>query len=304
VDGVPTLHYQLKIIVMNKAKRVIPQVMEITTVVGCKVSCAYCPQKKFVTAYKNRSDIFRFDLNNFKKLLAKIPAEVDIFFCGMSEPFLNPECAKMIAFAHQEGHKISIDTTLVGMTPADVKQIKEIPLQFLAIHLPSDEGYENINVDDNYLELLNRITQGGLNYAKLYLHYYGETLHKKIKLKNAIRIPLYSRGGTIKIEDLALPKRAKGKIGCRRNLRYNILLPNGDVLLCSTDWTMKHILGNLNESNYNSLFSSNVFQNIVEGLKDEKIDILCRFCESHMYDEDVYAKVMNLGSRIKRKLRR
>jgi hypothetical protein len=209
----------------------------------------------------------------------------------------------MISFAHQKGHKISIDTTLVGMTLADVQQIKKIPLQFLAIHLPSEEGYENIKVDDNYLEMLGLITKGGLNYAQLYMHYYGETLHKKIKLENARRIPLYSRGGTIKIENLQFPQRAKGKIGCRRNLRYNILLPNGDVILCSTDWEMKHILGNLHKSDYHSLFTSKPFLNIQEGLKNEKIDILCRFCESHMYDEDIYAKFMNLGSRIKRKLR-
>jgi len=292
------------IILMNNEKLPVHQVMEITTIVGCKVSCVYCPQKKFVAAYKNRSDIFKFELHDFKEILAKIPTEVDIFFCGMSEPFLNPACPSMIAYAHQKGHKISIDTTLVGMTISDLKQIKGIPLQFLAIHLPSAEGYENINVDANYLELLNTITSGGLDYAKLYLHYYGETLHPDIKLNNVKRIPLYSRGGSIKVENLTLPTRAKGKIGCRRNLRYNILLPNGDVLLCSTDWEMKHIIGNLMESGYDSLFSSKEFQNVVAGLSDEKIDILCRFCESHMYDADAHAKLMNLGSRIRRTLRR
>jgi len=297
-------HEYPKIILMNKENSPVRRVMEITTIVGCKVSCVYCPQKKFVTAYKNRSDIFKFALHDFKKILAKIPADVDIFFCGMSEPFLNPACASMIGYAHQRGHKISIDTTLVGMTLADLEQIKGIPLQFLAIHLPSAEGYENINVDADYLELLNIITNGGLDYAKLYLHYYGETLHKDIKLNDVKRIPLYSRGGSIKVESLTLPTRARGKIGCRRNLRYNILLPNGDVLLCSTDWEMKHIIGNLNESDYDSLFSGEEFQNIVAGLSDEKIDILCRFCESHMYDADAQAKLMNLGSRIRRILRK
>jgi len=278
--------------------------MEITTVIGCKVSCDYCPQKKFVAAYKKRSDIFRFALDDFKKLLAKIPADVEIFFCGMSEPFLNPECAEMIAYTHRKGHKISIDTTLVGMTPKDVERLKEIPLQFLAIHLPSDQGYENIIVDQQYFKLLNSVTGGGLDYAKLYLHYYGESLHKDIKLDKAVKIPLYSRGGSIKISDLQLPQRAKGKIGCRRNLRYNILLPNGDVILCSTDWEMKHILGNLHETDYEQLFTGDSFMNILAGLKNEKNDILCRFCESHMYDKNLYARLMNLGSRIKKRLRK
>jgi sulfatase maturation enzyme AslB (radical SAM superfamily) len=278
-------------------------VIEITTIVGCKVSCIYCPQKKFITAYRKRSDILKFDFENYQYLLSKIPDDVDIYFCGFSEPFLHPECAKMISYTHQKGHKVSIDTTLVGMTLDDVKILKDIPLDFLAIHLPSNNGYENIPVNDNYLELLHTVTNKGLNYAELYLHFYGESLHEKIHLKNTRRLPLYTRGGSILVETLGNPPRQKGKIGCRRNLRYNILLPNGDVVLCSTDWELKHILGNLNSMAYNSLYTNVNFRNIVDGLNDDSADILCRSCELHTFDKDLYTKFANSKSRIIRKLR-
>jgi len=268
-------------------------VLEITTIVGCKVACRYCPQEKFVNAYKKISDIYRFDLDNFKTVLATVPEEVDIYFCGMSEPFLHPQCAEMICYARQKGHRIALDTSLVGMTQADVNLLKDIPLLFLALHLPSSQGEETIKVDDNYLEILYSILGGGLNYQDLHLHYYGNELHEKIELGSAEQMPLFSRGGTIQVSNSALPGRFKGEIGCNRNHRYNVLLPNGDVLLCSTDWEMKHVLGNLNDTDYLTLFKGKAFFDIVAGMKNENVDILCRFCESHAHDVNLKAKIMN-----------
>jgi Iron-sulfur cluster-binding domain len=277
----------------NSEEHQIQHVLEVTTVVGCKVSCCYCPQEKFVNAYKKISDIYRFDFDNFKALLATVPGEVDIYFCGMSEPFLHPQCAEMISYAWQKGYRIALDTSLVGVTQADVDLLKDIPLLFLALHLPSSQGEEKIKVDDNYLAILDSILAGGLNCQDLHLHYYGNELHEKIDLGSAEQMPLFSRGGTIQVSNSALPGRFKGEIGCDRNHRNNVLLPNGDVLLCSTDWEMKHVLGNLNETDYQTLFKGKAFLDIVAGMKDEKADILCRFCESHTHDVNLKAKIMN-----------
>ena len=98
----------------NRNEPEVQHVLEITTTVGCRVACSYCPQKEFVSAYKKRSDIYRFDLDSFKSVLDKVPKEVDIYFCGMSEPFLNPQCAEMVRLAWHKGHRVAIDTSLVG----------------------------------------------------------------------------------------------------------------------------------------------------------------------------------------------
>jgi len=43
---------------------------------------------------------------------------------------------------------------------------------------------------------------------------------------------------------------------------------------------MKHVIGNLLRSDYKSLFRSNEFLRVREGLKTDNSDILCRTCSS------------------------
>lgn len=72
--------------------------MEITTRVGCKNMCVYCPQDKFIKAYKKRSDVVQMSLDTFKTCLDKIPHNIHIHFSGMAEPWLNPNCTDMILY--------------------------------------------------------------------------------------------------------------------------------------------------------------------------------------------------------------
>ena len=64
--------------------------MQITTRIGCSIACDYCPQDKFIKAYKKRSHMLQMSFDNFKSYLAKIPVAVDIWFAGMCEPWLTP----------------------------------------------------------------------------------------------------------------------------------------------------------------------------------------------------------------------
>ena len=72
--------------------------LEITTQIGCKNNCNYCPQETLVKAYKARSDVFEMSFDIFKKCLDKIPKTVRIDFSGMAEPWLNADCTKMVLY--------------------------------------------------------------------------------------------------------------------------------------------------------------------------------------------------------------
>ena len=86
-----------------------------------------------------------------------------------------------------------------------------------------------------------------------------------------------SRSENVKIDGFSL-KRINGPLsGCMR-MKVNILLPNGDVVLCCNDYSQKHILGNLFSSDYESLFKSDEYIKVLKGLKDDSLDILCRYC--------------------------
>jgi hypothetical protein len=83
----------------------------------------------------------------------------------------------MVLHSHEAGHRISVFTTLVGMTPADVQKFIDLSFDTFVVHLPSSEGYEKIIVDDHYLEVLSSLSEGGVVTQWLCL---GETVHPSL----------------------------------------------------------------------------------------------------------------------------
>jgi MoaA/NifB/PqqE/SkfB family radical SAM enzyme len=152
-------------------------VMEVTTKIGCRIRCKYCPQNTFIRKYREKSNIYAMTFDMYKTCIDKIPAEVDIVFAGMSEPFLNSEATRMILYAHERGHKVCVNTTLVGMQIADFELFKNVPFKYFCIHLPSAGGNENIEINDNYLELLDKITKSEI---KVLCHSHGGAVNPKV----------------------------------------------------------------------------------------------------------------------------
>jgi len=279
--------------------------MEITSVIGCKIRCTYCPQEKLMRTYAKRSNIYKMTLDTFKSCLDKIPLNVHIHFSGMAEPWLNPECTKMVLYAHQQGYEVSVYTTTVGMLTSDVKNIESIPFRNFNVHLADKEGYSKIEIDDNYLETVDAILKSNIQNREYMTM---GKLHPKVQQltkKRISRTRMLSRAGNLEGKAYPpIPPRSKGPIRCRSagNLfNHNVLLPNGDVLICCMDYGMQHILGNLISSNYTSLFKGKEFFSLQKGLNDDSLDILCRYCENASpLDEYNLPEKNDLGSKIKK----
>jgi sulfatase maturation enzyme AslB (radical SAM superfamily) len=256
--------------------------LEISTVVGCKMRCDYCPQKSHIENYSNRvgkmSLMYKMTLFDFMFYIESVPTEVDIVFAGMAEPFLNPMAIKMIQYAYDKGHKVSVYTTGEGIKANDIKILKNINFNHFCLHLPDADGKMNLNVDEEYLNTLKELNGIYKNVMCI------GKLHPKVKELLGYDVAdstfsLYSRAGALK--DLMIPRKS-GKLfcsSCTDSLNHNILMPNGDVLLCCMDYNMKHIIGNLNTIKYSELFESEEYKKVLIGLTDENIDILCRTCE-------------------------
>ncbi|TGR16402.1 radical SAM protein, partial [Mesorhizobium sp. M8A.F.Ca.ET.202.01.1.1] len=71
-----------------------------------------------------------------------------------------------------------------------------------------------------------------------------------------------------------------GALTCVDARQYrNVLLPNGDVTLCSMDFERRHVLGNLLYEGYSALFEKPVFREIVDRMNGADGFLLCRMCE-------------------------
>jgi organic radical activating enzyme len=262
--------------------------LAITTRVGCKNQCSYCPQEMFVKEYAKRSRITVMTLDTFMKCIDKLPADVSINFAAFSEPFYNPECPKMILYAHKKGFRLRVYTSATGITHSDIDLIEDIPFLLFYVHLPNSEGQTKIKIDENYLNIIERLIHSKINIIKFHYHEsYSKSVDIHPKLKelfkgNELKLDmcgLTSRGGNIEIEGMRKPKKIKGPLPECERLYVNVLLPNGDVTLCCMDWKLKYILGNLLEQEYADLFNGAEFTKIIRELSCSDSDILCRTCE-------------------------
>jgi len=263
--------------------------IEVTTKIGCAINCRYCPQKLLINQYfindKKRKSLF--DFTDYKKCLENLPQDSIITFSGFVEPFHNPKCADMIRLTADMGFQVSLHTTFDGATVADIMKIKEIPFEYIVLHLPDEEGYANIRMTDEYFRVLDMVldmkkadgspvitsanSQGTFNSKVC------DFVNNRVKYTN---IHLIDRAGSLEDEKIAENVNVTGKIYCPKSpeLRRNILLPDGTLVLCCMDFGLRHELGNLLYNTYDEIrnFPENV--KLREKMLVENSDIICRHC--------------------------
>ena len=75
--------------------------------------------------------------------------------------------------------------------------------------------------------------------------------------------------------------KTNNPIYCNFNLGLtsNVLLPNGEVVLCCMDFGLRHVLGNLQNNTYEEIINSDTRRKILEGMaKGDVRNTLCRNC--------------------------
>ena len=187
-------------------------ILEITTKIGCSNMCEYCPQTKLIKNFvgnihnkrltnyyekagdiegleklliheyvkKDKNRTTMMSMETFEKCLSTVSDEVDIHFTGYTEAFENPNCTDMIFHAYSKGHKVLINTTLVGMTKNDIDRLEKISsFKEFNVHLTSATYFENIGknsasvksktgkeISDEYLEMIDYIIDA--NFPKVF----------------------------------------------------------------------------------------------------------------------------------------
>jgi hypothetical protein len=240
------------------------------------MGCDYCPQGVHVANYVKRSRVTTMEYADFVQMLSTVPKDVEIVFAGMAEPWLNASCTNMVLHAFQEGYKVGVYTTGAGMRLSDVEYIKSLPFSFFALHLPDAHGRMKMIITEQYLRVLGELIK--MPHSCMVIGELHPEVEKITGLVEDNSDGLLSRAGLIKT--LAIPRKS-GVLHCSAcgpKIDHNILLPNGDVLLCCMDYAQKHVIGNLLKMEYSDLFHSSEYMRVMDGLKNEG-EIICRYCE-------------------------
>ncbi len=304
---------------------------------GCAVACIVCPQDKLSSTYNLYPEdklIRDLSFDTFKKAIDKVPLTTRIDFSGYTEPFLNKDCAKMIKYAHDKGHTVSVYTTLVGANESDVDLLLDIckhptrPFSAydqenpLCIHLPDEGGVMPVRITKKYKRVLKYlITKAQSLRLGLGSHIRMMTMDKDGKLSKEIldvfpvdKIPFQFKAisRASNLDDVGVKRKAPtmtnyeggvgkktGKIICKSNSLYNnVLIPNGDIQLCCMDYGLEAKVGNLLENDYDYLHNGDGMKYITDRMEDDSLegDIICRRCENadYEFDEDFIMKTIDM----------
>lgn len=263
--------------------------IEITTTMGCRLNCRFCPQGKLLNEYRKTEnpDKTFMTLEDFKGILLEIYENGTITFSGMSETFQNREASLMMREAYKQGFKVQLFTTLQGMQDEDFENIKDINFQMIVLHIPDEEGNSKFIIDEKYIKHLQRFIS---KYDILYYSCHGK-VHPMVKNiinpKTPIASEMKNRAGNLTEENLEEYHWESGRIVCTGTI-FNtkgtasgwtpLLLPNGTLLACCNDYGLELILGNLYNESWEEILNSQKFAWFERSFDDDSVRILCRKC--------------------------
>lgn len=248
---------------------------------GCKVACDYCPVADVhMPAYFKLGGKRIMTPDLLRKYLKSVPRDSILVWSGFSEPFLNPQFPAMIREYHEAGWQMRLDTTLSGCTREAAELVASVPWTMLKLHLPSMGDKMKLDVTDEYLEILRIASSNSCH--RCFVHF-GIPYPQIKAITDAVSGPhdfytmLHSRAGN----NATKPKMER-KTGPLREclwFRRGHLLPNGKLCLCCEDWSLMHVLGDLNHQTYAEIFDSPEFKELLGRHQDDSKPLLCRTCE-------------------------
>lgn len=245
--------------------------LEITTHIGCPMDCTDCPQALLKSLYKGRKTL---RLDDYKKAIDKVHPGTRIDFSGMCEPFVNKHCTDMILYAAEKGFPLALYTTLQGATLNDLDRLKDVRFEVVTIHLPDRNGRSRFNITQEYKELL---TKWPCNNYSCHGDIDWDVMPYIPGGRNLITF-MHDRAGNVECRQ-HIKMETHQKIWCvtsGREMDHNVLLPNGDVLMCCMDYGMTGVFGNLFTQSYDEVLHSDAAERMRRTLDEG--ESICRHC--------------------------
>lgn len=246
--------------------------VDITTIIGCSNMCSYCPQDVFVKNYK--SDIHELTVDKLELILKNIDSKTTMInISGYSENMFNKYIAELILLCYNSGFYVNLFTTLQGFNDSILKKLSgNVAFNYVCFHEYDGGSFNKEKFDAKVQKFIDNIE------IKKSEHKFTETEsgYDIVQIDNP-----FTRGSNNTHYKSAYKY---GRLKCNffgNNLIYhtNQILPNGDIYLCCSDWSLKHKLGNIFENHYDSDEVNAQRKEIEKLLLEDESDVLCRNCE-------------------------
>lgn len=215
-------------------------------------------------------------METFTKCINKLPSEVEVHFSGFAEPFFNPLCAEMIAYARKvSGKHVQLYTTLMGLKQSDISKLIYADLTFIRVHVPDSVGL--VIPDDDWIRQHDLFVTAGLERSYMAMGPLTPRIEEYMRsFYYTVDMPtMLSRGGSV---ERVASYRREGKLKCAMNRWHNnVLLPNGDVYVCCNDYGLSCKVGNLITEDYPTIWErADAFDKAAAAGNAPEI---CRLCE-------------------------
>lgn len=288
--------------------------LEITTQVGCPLMCTFCPQDKLSQNYLNSEK--KMSMATFCTVLDKLPKDVEIVFAGYTEPWANKLCTDFVTYALEKQFKISIYTTLYNLTPDEFDKLTQVLSRYYKqvsqfwVHLPDqNNNMLGFRYTEDFEYVLGQSTKIKLFPIRYMTMDAKEIIDPQIKIKvRTHNWYFHTRANNLEVENIKkqsinMPPKYEWVVECTRQKEYhaNVLLPNGDVILCCMDYSLQHKLGNLLKQSYDEILHSKELESLHKLNNDFGFSTktLCKSCnDAHCHTPwnniDVYNKAKTL----------
>jgi hypothetical protein len=270
-------------------------VMELTTMIGCPLMCTFCPQDNLREEYGTGQKYMKqVDLT---KMLVKLPKNTRIDFSGMSEPWANPECTDMLEEVLYMGFNVAIYTTLYGMKdPERVRKALENhpnQVEVIMLHLPDAngnmKGWKNSEEWQHAIAVMSH-TKVTCGIGAMTMDSSG-LVHPELQkmVGRLLGWKGHTRADSLDTEQVAgqaisITPMNTFSLTCASTPFYdrNVLLPNGDVVLCCMDYNLKHVIGNLLDQTYEEIFQGKPLLDLIAINEESKFSkcSICKSCEN------------------------
>tara|TARA_Y100001973_G_scaffold102270_1_gene166976 strand:- start:2176 stop:3051 length:876 start_codon:yes stop_codon:yes gene_type:complete len=246
--------------------------IEMTLTSACPMMCSYCPQSSFIRGYKSlKTGGEDMTLENYKAILSNVDVIGYVAFTGFTEPLRNKDWFDIVSHTINEGYRTIINTTLFKVSSEDIDKLVSLDIP-ISIHITDSKQEFPIKTYEEFIRKykgeirLNYFSRKGYDIAqKLNAPSHGGRVH--------------DRGGNVPPDKAPKTPLIKGPVACTTKRQYsNVVVPNGDVSVCCSDFGLEHILGNLLTTKLSEIHKSLKMKNFNNKMKEGNEDFICNKC--------------------------